>query len=118
MADCLPLFVFGTLRRGQRNHHLLAGRYTRMRPARLPGFVKRHPLMIQAQPDGVVRGELYHLRPGMYDATMRDCDELEGIAPGQTVGCDYRRLRVMVETPEGRIEAWAYVHPETAAVPT
>ena len=34
MPDRLPLFVFGTLRSGQVNHHLLRGRYCRRLQAR------------------------------------------------------------------------------------
>jgi gamma-glutamylcyclotransferase (GGCT)/AIG2-like uncharacterized protein YtfP len=109
----LPLFVFGTLRRGEPNHHLLAGRYARMRPARLHGFSKLHPLMIRAQADGIVAGELYFLRREAYAAALRECDDLEGIAPGEMAGASYRRLRVTVETPEGPVAAWAYVHPES-----
>lgn len=110
----LPLFVFGTLRRGQRNHHLLARRYVRMRPARLHGFARTEPLMIRSRPEASVAGELYFIRPDAYEATLRDCDELEGIPPGRTVGRDYCRWRVTVETPEGPMDAWAYVHASAA----
>lgn len=113
-AAHLPLFVFGTLRQGQRNHHLLARRYVRMRPARLHGFARAEPLMIRPRADGSVSGELYFIRPDVYEATLRDCDELEGIPPGRTVGRDYCRLQVTVETPEGPVVAWAYVHPASA----
>lgn len=111
----LPLFVFGTLRQGQRNHHLLAHRYVRMRPARLHGFARTEPLMIRSRPEGSVAGELYFIRPDAYEATLRDCDALEGIPPGRTVGLDYCRWRVTVETPEGPADAWAYVHASAAA---
>ena len=111
----LPLFVFGTLRRGQRNHHLLARRHVRMRPARLHGFARTEPLMIRARPEASVIGELYFIRPDAYEATLRDCDELEGIPPGRTVGRDYCRWRVTVVTPEGPADAWAYVHASAAA---
>jgi gamma-glutamylcyclotransferase (GGCT)/AIG2-like uncharacterized protein YtfP len=109
----LPLFVFGTLRQGQRNHHLLSRRFVRMRPARLSGFARTEPLMIRARADASVAGELYFIRPEAYEATLRDCDDLEGIPPGRTIGRDYRRLQVTVETPEGPVAAWAYVHPDS-----
>ena len=111
--DCLPLFVFGTLRRGQRNHHLLDGRYERVLPARLRGFAKIELLMIARENGACVEGELYFLRRDLYAETMCDCDHLEGIRPGNEVGPEYRRLRVTVETAEGNISAWAYVHPRT-----
>lgn len=109
----LPLFVFGTLRRGQCNHHLIDGYEERMVPARLPGFERVAPLMIARRPGSVVEGELYFLRPETYLEVMRQCDALEGIASGETAGEDYRRVRVDVETDEGIVKAWAYVHPET-----
>lgn len=111
-SERLPLFVFGTLRRGHENHHYLAGHYERMIPANLSGYERRHPLMIARQPDGVVDGELYFLKLDEYDATLAGCDELEEIPPGQLVGHEYQRKRVTVETTGGPHIAWAYVQPE------
>lgn len=109
----LPLFVFGTLRRGQRNHHLLEGRYERMLPGRLRGFARIELLMIAREDGESVEGELYFLRSDQYAETLLDCDRLEGIAPGRDSGPEYRRMRVIVETSEGQRTAWAYVHPDT-----
>ena len=111
--DYLPLFVFGTLRRGQCNHYLLEGRYERMLPAHLPGFSKIELLMIAREDGESVDGELYFLRRDSFDETMAACDRLEGIPPGRDFGPEYRRLRVTVETAEGERVAWAYVHPDT-----
>jgi gamma-glutamylcyclotransferase (GGCT)/AIG2-like uncharacterized protein YtfP len=108
----LPLFVFGTLRRGHRNHHYLAGHYERVVAANLCGYARLHELMIARRPGGVVDGELFFLNLDEYDSTMAGCDELEEIPAGQLVGHEYQRKRVTVETAEGRIEAWAYVQPE------
>lgn len=112
--DELPLFVFGTLRGGQCNHHLLAGRYERMLPARLCGYEKLAPLMIAPRAGGVVRGELYFFRSNEYATALRRCDRLEGIPAGRTAGPEYRRIRVTVETAEGAFAAWAYVHPDSS----
>lgn len=109
----LPLFVFGTLRRGQCNHHLLAGRYERMLPAGLRGFAKIELLMIAREDGESVDGELYFLRRDLFEETMAACDRLEGIPRGRDAGPEYRRLRVTVETAEGERVAWAYVHPDT-----
>jgi len=108
-----PLFVFGTLRRGECNHHLLAGRYDRHLPAVLHGFTRSEPLMIVRAPRDRVEGELYFLSPAQADQTLRDCDDLEGIPEGSLAGPEYRRIEVTVETPEGSFAAWAYVHPAT-----
>lgn len=112
--EYLPLFVFGTLRRGERNHHLLEGRCERMLPARLPGFAKIELLMIGREDGESVDGELYFPCRDHFEETMAACDELEGIPPGRDAGPEYRRLRVIVQTAEGDRVAWAYVHPDTA----
>jgi gamma-glutamylcyclotransferase (GGCT)/AIG2-like uncharacterized protein YtfP len=108
----LPLFVFGTLRRGHCNHHYLAGRFERVLPAMLKDYQRVHPLMIVPQPGGTVDGELFFLPAANYEATLAGCDELEELPPGQLVGPDYQRKQVTVETAEGQLAAWAYVQPE------
>lgn len=110
-TERLPLFAFGTLRRGEANHHYLAGRYDRILPARLPSYAIVGPLMIDRSEAGSVPGELFFLRPGSYDATMTECDELEGTIPGQTRYAVYERRRVRVLTDVGPHDAWAYVRP-------
>jgi gamma-glutamylcyclotransferase (GGCT)/AIG2-like uncharacterized protein YtfP len=113
-VEQLSLFVFGTLRRGECNHHYLAGSYARMLSARLPGFGKLDPLMIVRRADDVVVGELYDIRPDAWARTIAGCDALEGIAPGKVAGPSYRRVRVRVATSEGEHEAWAYAHASTS----
>jgi gamma-glutamylcyclotransferase (GGCT)/AIG2-like uncharacterized protein YtfP len=108
----LPLFVFGTLRRGHVNHGYLKGQYQRMVPAVLSGYHRIEPLMIAPQPGSSVDGELYFLRDDTYDATLAGCDDLEGIPPGQLRGLEYQRKQVQVTTAEGTFWAWAYVQPE------
>lgn len=115
MASQLPLYVFGTLRRGEANHHYLAGNYERCITAVLPGYrrgVAAHgfPAAIPSPGDSV-QGELFFLRESTYDTTLRHCDELEDILPGKMSGPYYRRAEVTVETPEGFQVAWAYVSP-------
>lgn len=114
----LPLFVFGTLRRNEPNHHYLAGRYDRWLPATLSGFrqsVAAHgfPAIVR-QPDDRVEGELYFISPGVYDETLRGCDTLEDIPEGELAGPYYRRAVVTVETDDGAYEAWAYIDPASA----
>jgi gamma-glutamylcyclotransferase (GGCT)/AIG2-like uncharacterized protein YtfP len=109
----LPLFVYGTLRRGQCNHHYLHGKYERRLTAKLPGFHRIHPIMVVKHPTASVQGELYFIKPELYRAVMQACDVLEELYPGQTVGPDYRRLSFPVDTEEGTFQAWAYVHRDT-----
>ena len=111
-----PLFVFGTLRRGHRNHHCLEGRYERVIPATLNGYCRLHELMIAPAAGGQVDGELFFLIRGGYEMTMAGCDDLEEIPPGQLIGHEYQRKQVTVQTSEGPFDAWAYVQPETDPV--
>jgi gamma-glutamylcyclotransferase (GGCT)/AIG2-like uncharacterized protein YtfP len=110
----LPLFVFGTLRRGQSNHHLLAGRYLKVLSSQLRDFARTHPLMIEEQTGGIVEGEVYFLREETYAQTLRQCDDLEGIPAGTTVGEYYKRIQLIVNSTAGSHIVWAYVHPATA----
>ncbi len=107
----LPLFVFGTLRRGEPNHHYLHGFYDRMQPAVLPGYARVAPLMIAPRADAEVIGEVYFLTEARYDKTLAGCDELEEIPPGTLIGHEYERRQVQIVTPDGPLEAWAYVRP-------
>lgn len=111
----LPLFVFGTLRRGHVNHHYLDGFYDRMVPAVLPGYERVAPLMIAACDGGEVVGELYYLTEARYAQTLAGCDELEELPPGSLIGHEYERRRVEVHAEGQTIEAWAYVQPSPSA---
>jgi gamma-glutamylcyclotransferase (GGCT)/AIG2-like uncharacterized protein YtfP len=115
MLEELPLFVYGTLRQSEYNHHYLAGKYAQWIPAKLYGYLKIDPLMIirTQQEADCVEGELYFLQPELYQATMQGCEELEEIPPGATVGEYYRRLQVQVETAVGFYTAWVYADPVT-----
>lgn len=121
--DELPLFVFGTLRRGEENHHYLAGRYDRMLPGAVRGFrrgIARHgfPSMLTATADEQVTGELFYLSPHSSVETLRRCDDLEDIPHGTLVGEYYRRAEVQVETADGPILAWAYIDPSCPIDPS
>ena len=110
------LFVFGTLRQGECNHHYLADRFERWLPATLRDFkrivtVCGFPGVIPA-PGEQVLGELFFIRPEIFVETLRCCDILEGLPPGQLTGPDYHRAEVVVETSEGNVTAWAYVDPQ------
>lgn len=109
-----PLFTFGTLRTGHRNHHYLAGRFDRMIPAVLMGYRRLHELMIAPAVDDCVDGELFFLTPAICAETMAGCDLLEEIPPGQLVGHEYERKLVWVQTAEGPLQAWAYVQPQVS----
>lgn len=112
----LPLFVYGTLRRGGRYHDdYLAGRFDRVRPAILPDYRKivgTHGFDVaEPAPGESVAGELFELSPGDYQSTMVRCDELEELPPGQLQGDLYRRIVVSVECDGQMLAAWLYAAP-------
>ncbi len=103
------VFVYGTLKRGERNHALVAGRVQRVVPGYAEGFAL-YPL-----PAG---GE----RPYAYPAMVRGEGRVYGevlFLPGEALplldaleeeGEEYRRERILVHTEEGPMEAWAYLY--------
>jgi gamma-glutamylcyclotransferase (GGCT)/AIG2-like uncharacterized protein YtfP len=111
-----PLFVFGTLRRGECNHRCISGSYDRWLPATLRNFTRvltTHGFPgIVPSPGDEVTGEVFFICPTLFAETLNRCDLLEGITLGQLVGTYYRRAQVTVETIEGKLTAWAYVDPE------
>ena len=109
----IPLFVFGTLRRGERNHHSLDGFYDRVLPAVLPGYGRVAPLMIARQTGAEVSGEVFFLTASRYEQTLAGCDALEEIPPGTLIGHEYERRLVRITTSDGPLDAWAYVRPNS-----
>lgn len=114
LEEPLPLFVYGTLRRGECNHDgYLAGRFVSVEPARLTDharLVGSHGyFVIRPDPGAVVTGELFFLTPANADETLERCDRLEEIPPGCLRGDWYMRRVVVVETADSRRRAWAYL---------
>ncbi|MDC0274415.1 MAG: gamma-glutamylcyclotransferase [Planctomycetaceae bacterium] len=65
MPQLLPMFVFGTLRYGESNHHLLEHRYHKRLTAELVGYARvesklGYPMIDLSSGDSVT-GELYFL---------------------------------------------------------
>jgi len=115
MTDRLPVFVFGTLRRGHENHCYLEGRYERVLSGTLEGFARvasshGYPLIDRDESESV-EGELYFLSENSYEEAMIDLDHLEGLPPGELIGEWYQRTVVKVRTSEREYSAWAYVKP-------
>ena len=115
MTELLPVFVFGTLRSGHENHHILAGRFDKCLVAILHGYQRvpsshGYPLIDTCEGKNV-EGELYFLSEETRSETMVDLDHLEGLPPGELVGDWYERIRVSVSTDDGDFLAWVYVKP-------
>jgi gamma-glutamylcyclotransferase (GGCT)/AIG2-like uncharacterized protein YtfP len=114
VADRPVLAVYGTLRRGQRNHGILgdaaflgAGRIqgTLHDVPRAPFRPYPYPALV-LEPAGVVEVELYRLSGARALARI---DALERYDPADIEGSQYVRLEVAVSG--GPVErAWAYVY--------
>lgn len=113
--DELPVFVYGTLRRGEYNYRLLAGRTVHEAAA----VAADHALYSPGLPyvtDRVgheVVGELMVLDPAVYRPTLAELDRLEGYRPGETHGNHYVRevcpVRHQGEDRQWRtVAAWIY----------
>jgi gamma-glutamylcyclotransferase (GGCT)/AIG2-like uncharacterized protein YtfP len=118
----LPVFVYGTLRHGESNYHLLAGRTTAELPATMDNVamyaISNYPILnegyrvvpILTEGQNTVRGELMTLDPNRYDAIMADLDILESYDPGRRDDDNlYLRLQRPSKLADGSIVmAWVY----------
>jgi gamma-glutamylcyclotransferase (GGCT)/AIG2-like uncharacterized protein YtfP len=80
----LPVFVYGSLRRGQPNYRLLHGTLEAEYTALLPGhrlYRGRFPYVAGGHPDGRVVGDLMVIKSEGYDEVLARLDELEGFQP-------------------------------------
>src|SRR5215213_591860 len=108
----LPLFTYGTLRRGQENYALLRGNTLNEIPATLEGValysLYAYPMIVEG--NSVVHGELLTLHPRLYSRVLGDLDQLEGFQPDAADGSRFRRIERHVKTDNGvTVLAWVYV---------
>lgn len=94
----VPLFLYGTLKRGHRRHGLLGGSSLQCAPAYAPGYTLvdagGYPGMIEAPTPGhFVEGEVFLVAP----ETLAKLDAYEDLASGE-----YRRAPVCVFDTAGR----------------
>jgi gamma-glutamylcyclotransferase (GGCT)/AIG2-like uncharacterized protein YtfP len=111
----LPLFVYGTLRRGQENYTLLRGHTLSELPATIEGMalysLHAYPMILEADVAGaLVHGDLLTLHPRLYVSLLEDLDQLEGFRPDAVEQSRFRRVERCVKTGSGHeVMAWIYV---------
>lgn len=103
------VFVYGTLKRGERNYPLVESLVVRV----LPGYVEGYRLLHLAEGPGRPypypgmvpgKGRVYGEVLFLPEEALALLDELE------EEGVEYRRVRVLVETEEGPLPAWTYLY--------
>ncbi|UXY14527.1 gamma-glutamylcyclotransferase [Chitiniphilus purpureus] len=103
MSGPVPVFVYGTLKRGGWNHRWLNGAPCLGEAVTVECYslyAHHYPFLVCSEPRYPVRGELYAVDA----ATLRNLDELEGHPH------DYMRQQIAVHGPHGPMQAWAYCH--------
>ena len=100
------IFVYGTLKRGCKNHPHIAGQRYVGEARTAPGFRLYHlgnyPGMVADPKDQQgVTGELWDVDP----AALAHLDDFEDVAQGQ-----YRRVPVPIATPEDTAQADTYLY--------
>ena len=117
----LPFFVYGTLRAGQTNAHLLRGAIARSRPAKLSGAqmfdLGPYPMIIEAEMQHEIWGELIEIETEKYAAILKSLDRLESVDGNnpENPNALYRRLRRFVLVENEKVEAWVYFGREVVA---
>jgi len=102
----IRVFVYGTLKRGERNHHFLTGQQFLGAAQTAPGFtlyaLGDYPGMVRsADPTHDVTGELWAVNA----ACLAKLDELEGVAEGL-----YERVSVQLVPPFGNHPVDTYLY--------
>ncbi len=108
-----PVFVYGTLRPGEKNYpRYLGGRTSRERPGTIRGelyFVRDGGYPYVAEGDSIVRGDVMEIDPALYHQTLRALDELEEYDPENEAESVYLRRRTAVRLDDGAdVIAWTY----------
>lgn len=108
----LPVFVYGTLRKGHGNYRLLAGRTVDEARAVVDGILHAAPhggFPCAVEGDGVIVGELMFIGDEVFDETMYALDMLEGYHENNPKRSMYLRKVVTATTPQGEdFEAYMY----------
>jgi gamma-glutamylcyclotransferase (GGCT)/AIG2-like uncharacterized protein YtfP len=97
-TELRPFFVYGTLLPDQPNFCVWGEDIAHMEPATFYGGrlydMGFYPMLIAAEADTAVHGQLITPHPAQYEAVCQRLDELEGYDPDQPESSDYQRSRL------------------------
>jgi gamma-glutamylcyclotransferase (GGCT)/AIG2-like uncharacterized protein YtfP len=107
-----PVFVYGTLRDGESNRHVIEAFLTSTRQVRHHGaelhYVAPYPMAVDGE--GTVVGELVTLLEIGYKSALAALDRFEGYDSVTDTGTYRRRLCQVVDAVSGEeAEAWVYL---------
>jgi gamma-glutamylcyclotransferase (GGCT)/AIG2-like uncharacterized protein YtfP len=111
----LPFFVYGTLRPGESNYHLLQGQTLSEQSAHVRGLclysLGTYPMMVKStNPDERVWGELVVIKPQAYPQVVKHLDELEEYDPANPLSSLYQRITYPIHLDGGEtVTAWLYI---------
>jgi gamma-glutamylcyclotransferase (GGCT)/AIG2-like uncharacterized protein YtfP len=104
----LPLFLYGTLRKGESAEDQIAADVVRRAPAqaraRLLEINAPYPAAFFSPDEGLLPGEVVWLKPSTYAATLGRVDRYENVP------FLFRRIAVSVQVDGKEVEAWAYTY--------
>jgi gamma-glutamylcyclotransferase (GGCT)/AIG2-like uncharacterized protein YtfP len=104
----LPLFLYGTLRKGESGEDVLAPDVLRRAPARARGRLldlnAPYPGAVFGADEGWIDGELVWLAPSRFLAALDRADEYENVP------FLFRRIALPVESEGQSVEAWAFTY--------
>jgi len=125
LTNELPFFVYGTLRHGLSNYHLLRGRTQQEESATLEGMYLfsfgPYPIILESaqlsaerlasySPPAILQGELMNIPAALYAEVRSDLDALEDFFPDNLVESRYWRVAREVQITDGRrVCAWVYI---------
>jgi gamma-glutamylcyclotransferase (GGCT)/AIG2-like uncharacterized protein YtfP len=113
MKKQLPVFVYGTLRKGFGNYRLLKGKTIKEECGLIDGAIYPvssnggFPCLVEQK--GVVVGELMYIEPNMYEQVLERLDGLEGYREKDERYSMYLRRVRTVQTRGGNVEAYVYI---------
>src|SRR5687767_8797421 len=114
MNELLPIFVYGTLKRGEEREGKWPKRPTRVTMATTLGkLYDLGPYPALAQGDDVVAGELWHLAPLDVEQALKTLDAVEGVLPEGTGLYERRVVRCRNEAGQ-MMNAYAYFYARAA----